>query len=160
MCCSFKLSLKQTQSIFVCNIPKCFVIFVASKWPPFPEFYKLHCLCAAVNIMKRGNILFQKTKWSLGSINHNKITIYTPIHHLILYSALIATLSLGTLYLGWILLKPVLGGVDGNLHFPVPSMNRLNQTESATFSILSCRTFFSDSVFSIWLPDILLTETT
>jgi hypothetical protein len=23
-------------------------------------------------------------------------------------------------------LKPMLGGVDGNLHFPVPSMNRLN----------------------------------
>jgi hypothetical protein len=27
----------------------------------------------------------------------------------------------------------VLGGVDGNLHFPVPSMHRLNQTEPATF---------------------------
>jgi hypothetical protein len=47
----------------------------------------------------------------------------------------------------WILLKPVLGGVDGNLHFPVPSMNRLNQTEPATFSILSCWAFFRDSVF-------------
>jgi hypothetical protein len=33
----------------------------------------------------------------------------------------------------WILLKTVLGGVDGNLHLPVPSMNRLNQTESAVF---------------------------
>jgi hypothetical protein len=42
----------------------------------------------------------------------------------------------------WILLKPVLGGVDGNLHFPVPSMNRLNQTDLATFSILLCSTFF------------------
>jgi hypothetical protein len=31
-----------------------------------------------------------------------------------------------------ILLKPVLGGVDGNLHFKVPSMNRLYQTEPAT----------------------------
>jgi hypothetical protein len=31
----------------------------------------------------------------------------------------------------------VLGGVDGNLHFPVPSMNRLNQTEPATFSIIN-----------------------
>jgi hypothetical protein len=47
----------------------------------------------------------------------------------------------------WILLKPVLGGVDGTLHFPVPSMNRLNQTEPATFSILSCWAFLRDSVF-------------
>jgi hypothetical protein len=29
----------------------------------------------------------------------------------------------------------LIGGVDGNLHFAVPSMNRLNQTEPATFSI-------------------------
>jgi hypothetical protein len=36
-----------------------------------------------------------------------------------------------------ILLKPVLVGADGNLHFPFPPMNRLNQTESATFTILS-----------------------
>jgi hypothetical protein len=41
----------------------------------------------------------------------------------------------------------VLGGVDGNLHFPVPSMNRLNQTEPATFLILPCWAFFRDSVF-------------
>jgi hypothetical protein len=47
----------------------------------------------------------------------------------------------------WFQLKPVLGGVDGNLHFPVPSMNRLNQTEPATFSILPCWAFFRDSVF-------------
>jgi hypothetical protein len=47
----------------------------------------------------------------------------------------------------WILLKPVLGVVDGNLHFPLPFMNRLNQTEPATFSILSCWTFFRNSVF-------------
>jgi hypothetical protein len=33
----------------------------------------------------------------------------------------------------WILLKPVLGCVDGNLHFPVPSINRLNRTEPAIF---------------------------
>jgi hypothetical protein len=38
-------------------------------------------------------------------------------------------------------------GVDGNLHFPVPSMNGLNQTEPATFSILPCWAFFRDSVF-------------
>jgi hypothetical protein len=43
--------------------------------------------------------------------------------------------------------KPVLGGVDGNLHFPVPSMNRLNQTEPATFSILPCWAFFRGSIF-------------
>jgi hypothetical protein len=30
------------------------------------------------------------------------------------------------------------GGVDGSLHLTVPSMNRLNQTEPATFSILPC----------------------
>jgi hypothetical protein len=28
------------------------------------------------------------------------------------------------------------GGMDGSLHLSVPSMNRLNQTKSATFSIL------------------------
>jgi hypothetical protein len=53
----------------------------------------------------------------------------------------------------------VLGGVGDNFlvdlvyhivwHFPVPSMNRLNQTEPATFSILSCWAFLRDSVFSI-----------
>jgi hypothetical protein len=41
------------------------------------------------------------------------------------------------------LLLPVLGGVDGNLHIPVPSMNRLNQTEPATFLISPCWAFFS-----------------
>jgi hypothetical protein len=47
----------------------------------------------------------------------------------------------------WILLKPVPGGVDGNLHFSVPSMNRLNHTKPATFSILPCWAFFRDSVY-------------
>jgi hypothetical protein len=52
----------------------------------------------------------------------------------------------------WILLKPVLlGGVDRNLHFPVPSMNRVNQTELATFSIMSCWAFFRDSVLLYFL---------
>jgi hypothetical protein len=51
----------------------------------------------------------------------------------------------------WILLKPVQRGVGSNLHFPVPSINRLNQTEPATFSILPCWTFFRESVFSIFL---------
>jgi hypothetical protein len=37
-------------------------------------------------------------------------------------------------------------GVHGNFHFPVPSMNRLNQNEPATFSILLYWTFFRDSV--------------
>jgi hypothetical protein len=37
----------------------------------------------------------------------------------------------------------------GSLHFTVPSMNRLNQTEPATFSILPCWAFFGDSYFSI-----------
>jgi hypothetical protein len=54
----------------------------------------------------------------------------------------------------WILLKPVLGGVDGSLHFTVPSMNRLNQTEPATFSMMLCWTFFRDSYFlffNLWV---------
>jgi hypothetical protein len=37
--------------------------------------------------------------------------------------------------------KPVLGGVDASLYLTVPSMNRLNQTEPATFSILTCWAF-------------------
>jgi hypothetical protein len=47
----------------------------------------------------------------------------------------------------WILLKPVLGDVDGNLHLPVPSMNRLNQIDPGTFSILLFWTFIRDSFF-------------
>ena len=47
----------------------------------------------------------------------------------------------------WILLKSVLGGVDGSLHFTLPSMNRLNQTELATFAILLFWSFFRDSLF-------------
>jgi hypothetical protein len=35
------------------------------------------------------------------------------------------------------------GGVDGNLHLTVPSINRRN----ATFSILPCWAFFRDSCF-------------
>ena len=34
-----------------------------------------------------------------------------------------------------ILLKPLLGGMDGSLHLPLPFMNRLNQIEPATFCI-------------------------
>jgi hypothetical protein len=41
----------------------------------------------------------------------------------------------------------VLAGVGGNLHFPLTSMNRLNQTEPATFSILSFWAFCRDSLF-------------
>jgi uncharacterized membrane protein YbaN (DUF454 family) len=37
--------------------------------------------------------------------------------------------------------------VDGNFHIPLPSMNRLSQTELATFSILPCWAFFRDSAF-------------
>jgi hypothetical protein len=36
---------------------------------------------------------------------------------------------------------------SSNLHFPVLSMNRFNQTEPATFSILRFWTFFRDSYF-------------
>jgi hypothetical protein len=35
--------------------------------------------------------------------------------------------------------------VNVSLHFTVPSMNRLNQTESATFSVLPFWTFLKDS---------------
>jgi hypothetical protein len=49
----------------------------------------------------------------------------------------------------WILLKPVLGGVDGSLHWTVRSMNRLNQVEPATFSMLSCWAFLWIRIFSI-----------
>jgi hypothetical protein len=40
-------------------------------------------------------------------------------------------------------------GAEGSLHLTVPSMNRLNQTELATFSILLCFAFFRDSYFPI-----------
>jgi hypothetical protein len=43
------------------------------------------------------------------------------------------------------MLKPVLGGVS--FHLPVPSMNMLNQTEPATFLILTCWAFLRDSYF-------------
>jgi hypothetical protein len=38
------------------------------------------------------------------------------------------------------------GGMDGFLYFVEPSMNRLNQTETATFSILSFWSFVRDYV--------------
>jgi hypothetical protein len=55
----------------------------------------------------------------------------------------------------WVLLKPVLGGVNGNLNFPVPSMNRLNQTP-VTFSILSCWDFFRDSVSLYFRTNLII----
>jgi hypothetical protein len=39
------------------------------------------------------------------------------------------------------------GGVDGSLHLPVPSMNKFNHTEPATFSILPRWAVFRDSYF-------------
>jgi hypothetical protein len=45
-----------------------------------------------------------------------------------------------------------------NLHFPVPSMNRLNQTEPATFSILPCWAFFRDSVFIYFIHHLNATK--
>jgi hypothetical protein len=50
----------------------------------------------------------------------------------------------------------VLGGVDGNSHFPVPSINGLNQTDPSTFSILPRWTLFRDSVFLYFntLPNV------
>jgi hypothetical protein len=50
---------------------------------------------------------------------------------------------------GGILLKPVLRGMHVNFHFPLLSVNRLNQTETATFSILSGWAFFGSLYFSL-----------
>jgi hypothetical protein len=52
------------------------------------------------------------------------------------------------------ILLDLLGGMDGNLQFQVPSMNRLNQTEPVTFSILSCWALFWDSVYLLYLEVI------
>jgi hypothetical protein len=41
----------------------------------------------------------------------------------------------------------MLEGVGGSLHLPILTMNRLNQTEPATFLILSFWDFFTDSAF-------------
>ena len=45
------------------------------------------------------------------------------------------------------MLKLMLGGMDGRLRFPLPSMDGLNQTEPATFAILFFRAFFRVSKF-------------
>jgi hypothetical protein len=50
----------------------------------------------------------------------------------------------------------VQGGVDGSLHLTVPSMNRLNQTEPATFSILSFWAFFRDFCLLYFFENIIL----
>jgi hypothetical protein len=51
----------------------------------------------------------------------------------------------------WILLKSVIGGVDGSLFLTVPSMNRLNQTEPWTFSIMPFGLSYEILIFSILL---------
>jgi hypothetical protein len=48
----------------------------------------------------------------------------------------------------WILLKPVPRDVGGSLHLTVPSMNRHNKTEPASFSIIPCSAFLWGSFFS------------
>jgi hypothetical protein len=50
-------------------------------------------------------------------------------------------------------------GMDGTLHFPLPSINRLNQTQLATFSSLSFWAFFRGSYllyFNVYLPTTTL----
>jgi hypothetical protein len=42
-------------------------------------------------------------------------------------------------------------GVDGSLHFTVPSMNRLNQTEAATFSNFAVMDFLYGFLLSLVL---------
>ena len=56
-----------------------------------------------------------------------------------------------TIYKKPYLLKPVLGGVGGSLHFTLPSMNRLNQTEPATFAILLFWAFYRGSFFPVFV---------
>ena len=54
-----------------------------------------------------------------------------------------------TMFKCWILIKSMLGDMDFNLHWPVPSMNRLNRTKH--FAILLFRTSlrgFNCSVFN------------
>jgi hypothetical protein len=41
-------------------------------------------------------------------------------------------------------------GADFKIHLPVTSVDSLNQTEPATFSIVPCRAFFRDSFFSLF----------
>jgi hypothetical protein len=55
-----------------------------------------------------------------------------------------------------ILVKPVVGGVDGSLQLPLRSMNRLNQTEPATFSILTWWAFFRNSIFLYFIVTTVL----
>jgi hypothetical protein len=42
--------------------------------------------------------------------------------------------------------------LDGSLHLTVPSRDRLNQTEPATFSILPCWAFLGILIFSFISP--------
>ena len=39
--------------------------------------------------------------------------------------------------------------VDNSLHFPLPSINRLNETEPATFAVLLFWAFFMGFLFCI-----------
>jgi hypothetical protein len=68
-------------------------------------------------------------------------------HYIVLYASWVVLKIVQVHFKCWILLKPVLRGVGDSLHLTVPSMNRLNQTEHATFSILPCWAFFRDSYF-------------
>jgi hypothetical protein len=47
----------------------------------------------------------------------------------------------------WILLKPVLRGVEGSLQLLLPSMKRFDQTDPASFSVLTYWAFYRNSVF-------------
>jgi hypothetical protein len=50
----------------------------------------------------------------------------------------------------------VLGGVDDSLHFTVPSMNRLNKTEPATFSINVVLDFLWGLLLSLFMKQLNL----
>jgi hypothetical protein len=69
--------------------------------------------------------------WNDTTISHKRFDdIAVWIHLRMFFNSIISPFS--CLNVG-ILFEPVLGGVDGNLYFSVPSMNRVNQTEPATF---------------------------
>ena len=64
------------------------------------------------------------------------ITRYLMFDNDLHFQKLLSILFYYALFKWWIPLKPVLGGVDGSLDLPLPSMNRLNQNEPATFVFL------------------------
>jgi hypothetical protein len=74
------------------------------------------------------------------------ISKYSQLLHLFLYCFVWEVQQLSC----WILIEPVLGGVNGSFQLTVPSMNRLNQTKPATFS--SCCVELSIEILTFSSP--------